>query len=337
MHSLRGPRACDASSMTDAQWLEILVRMVAGEAAEEPTEGVLAVRLDEESEELTRFRVWKHGARWRAEEFSGRLRSIHGGGFTYTFVDNDGPREKPWRTERARGDFAQDEVFDALSRREATDWRPRPDDYSRPAGTPRPTTYLGRDAWEVRLTPPSHKAGDLVLVVDALDGRILQESNSVYGLFRRWEELHIVESVPDELFVWDGPFCAVYAFSDDDVPDELRDQVEAERRAEEAYRAALRLDELVVAATGSSFGHVDDHQDEAMAHWRAEASFSLHRHQLDAPDDDEDGPEGGERTIWTDQRWRWTLVTHDVPPGSLAGLVADLQARTRALSTTPDP
>lgn len=322
--------------MTDAQWLEILVRMVAGEASEEPTEGVLAVRLNEESEELTRFRVWKHGARWRAEDLSGRPRSIQGGDLTYTFVDHDGPREMPWRTERARGDVAQDEVFDALSRREATDWRPRPDDYSRPAGAPRPTTYLGRDAWEVRLAPPSHKTGDLVLVVDALDGRILQESNSVYGLFRRWEELHIVESVPDELFVWEGPFCAVYAFSDDDVPDELREQVEAERRAEEAYLAALRLDSLVVAGAGSSFGHVGDDQDDAMVHWRAEASFHLQRRRSDAPED-EDEREDGERTVWTDQRWRWTLVTHDVPAGSLPGLVADLQARTRALSTTPDP
>lgn len=321
--------------MTDPTWLEILVRIIAGEEAEQPTEGLVAVRLDQRSEELSRFRVWKHGPRWRVEHLSGQLRSIQGDRYTYTFEDEDGEFEQPRRTERARGDHPHDEVSLVLRRREPWDWRPDGSDYDRPAARPERTTFLGRDAWEVRLAPPRHKNGELVEVVDALDGRLLAQNNTVHGDFARWEELRVVESLPDDLFVWDGPFSAVHAFGEDDVPDELREEVKVQRRAEEALVASLGLGDLWVEGSGDTFGHVDDDGGRALVHWSASAGFHLLRHPLGSPVDEED--EGVEQTVWTDDRWRWTLATSGVEPRARRRLVEDLQERTRSLSATPDP
>lgn len=321
--------------MTDSAWLEILVRMTAGEGAEQPTEGIVAIRLDQESEQLTPFRVWKHGQRWRVEHLSGRPRSIQGDRFTYTFDDEDGELDEPRRTERARGDRPLDEVSSVLRRRDPWDWRPDDDDYGHPAAPPERTTFLSRDAWEVRLAPPRHKTGELVEVVDAHDGRLLARRSTVHGDIARWEELRVVESLSDDLFVWDGPFSAVQAFGEDDVPDELREAVEDERRAEEAFVASLGLGDLWVAGRGDTFGHVDDDGGRALVHWSAGAGFHLLRDPIGSPVDEED--QDVEQTVWTDDRWRWTLVTSGVEPHARSRLVKDLQERTRSLSATPDP
>lgn len=63
------------------------------------------------------------------------------------------------------------------------------------------------------------------------------------------------------------------------------------------------------------------------------------RHPVDAPVDEEDDDLGdrAERTVWSDDRWRWTLVTYAVDVRSRPALVEQLQARTRAQSDTADP
>lgn len=321
--------------MGDPTWLEILVRAVAGEAHEQPTEGVVAVRLDDDDADLTRFRVWKHADRWRVEDEDGRPRCIQDDRFTYDFAHD---RDEPYRTERARGDASDDSVVDFLRRPEPTDWRPDDDDYSRLASPPRRTVHLGRDAWEVALEPPRHKSGELVRVLDAVDGRLLEERNTVHGPLARWEEMHELDDLPAEIFTWDGPYAAVYAFGEDDVPEELRDEVERERRASETFLAALELDDLVLTGTGEASAYVEA-GGYAMVHWSADAGFRLQRHPVDAPvdEDDDDLGDRAERSVWADDRWRWTLVTHAVDARSRPALVEQLHSRTRALSDTAHP
>lgn len=124
--------------MADPTGLEILVRAVAGEAYEQPTEGVVAVRLDEDHADLTRFRVWKHADRWRVGDEDGRPRCIQDARFTYDFA-----LTRTSRTGRnALGAVSDDPVADFLRRPEPADWRPDDDDDSRLASPPRRMVHL---------------------------------------------------------------------------------------------------------------------------------------------------------------------------------------------------
>ncbi|MEH3069418.1 MAG: hypothetical protein PGN15_15790 [Aeromicrobium erythreum] len=331
--------------MTDAQWLEILVRMVAGETSEEPTEGVLAVRLDEESEELTRFRVRKHGHRWRVDDESGRTWSIQGDQVGYLFhhdeVDDGVPQQV------GRGFGGMHAPFDAVLARPrpvdwliAGDWRHGPAELVAPL---RRTTYLGREAWDVRLLRPEG-AGEVRYVVDGSDGRLLA-CEGAYELSFRWEELDVVDPHPPELVVWDGPYGSGLGGVDYvDPSEDVATAVARNRKATATLVADLGLDALSVTSAGTAEAYVVD--DGAVSlHWNASAWFSMLRAPLEA-EDDEDAGEGDEgaaargtvSTGWTDDRWRWTLqVGDDLQESERQRLVADLQARTHALSTTPDP
>ena len=115
-------------------------------------------------------------------------------------------------------------------------------------------------------------------------------------------------------------------------------EVERERRASETFLAALQLDDLVLTGTGEASAYVEA-GGYAMVHWSADAGFHLQRHPVDAPVDEEDDDLGdrAERTVWSDDRWRWTLVTYAVDVRSRPALVEQLQARTRAQSDSADP
>lgn len=346
MHGLRGPRACDASSMTDAQWLEILVRMVAGEAAEEPTEGVLAVRLDEESEELTRFRVRKHAHRWRVDDESGRPRSIQGDEVGYLFHHDEADDGVPQQVGRGLGEMHA--PFGAVLARPrpvdwliAGDWRHGPAEFAAPL---RRTTYLGRDAWDVRLVLPEG-VGEVRYVVNGSDGRLLA-CEGAYELNFRWEELAVVDPHPPELFAWEGSFSTgPGGLGYVDATEDVATVVARNREATATLVADLGLDALSVRSVGTAEAYVVGDGEVVSLHWNASAWLSVLRAPLEA-EDDEDAGEGDEgpaargtvTTGWTDDRWRWTVqVGDDLEQPERERLVADLQARTRALSTTPDP
>ncbi|WP_370190113.1 hypothetical protein [Aeromicrobium sp.] len=331
--------------MTDAQWLEILVRMVAGEASEEPTEGVLAVRLDEESEELTRFRVRKHGHRWRLDDESGRPWSIQGDQVGYLFHHDEVDDSVPQQVGRGFG--AMHAPFDAVLARPrpvdwliAGDWRHGPADLAAPL---RRTTYLGREAWDVRLVVPEG-VGEVQYVVDGTDGRLLACEGS-YELSFRWEELAVVDPHPPELFAWDGPYGTGPGGVDCvDPAEDVAAVVARNREATATLVADLGLDALSVTSAGTAEAYVAG-DGVVSLHWNASAWLSVLRAPLEAEDDEDAG--GGDEgpptrgtvvTGWTDDRWRWTVqVGDDLQDPERERLVAELKARTRALSTTSDP
>ncbi len=331
--------------MTDAQWLEILVRMVAGEASEEPIEGVLAVRLDEEAEELTRFHVRKHGHRWRVDDDSGRPWSIQGDQVGYLFhhdeVDDGVPEQV------GRGAMWMHAPFgDALARPRPADWLVAGDWRHGPAELAAPlrrTTYLGREAWDVRLLRPEG-AGEVRYVVDETDGRLLACEGEHVATFR-WEELAVVDPHLAELFVWDGPYGTGPGGVDDvDPSEDVATVVARNREATATLVADLGLDALSVTSAGTAEAYVMS-DGVVSLHWNASAWFSVLRAPLEA-EDDEDADVGEEEpaargtvtTGWADDRWRWTVqVGDDLSDPERQSLIAHLQSRTRTLSTTPDP
>lgn len=315
----------------DPTWLEILVRMCAGEQAEPPTEGILAVSLDEDSETLTRFHVLKHGPRWRAEDESGRPRIIDDGRYAFTFDEED---DTPARVDRTTGMRPSGDVDIALARREPWDWSTNDDDFTRPTGPPRRATFLGRDAWEVTLAPPAHKEGDLVMVVDAVDGRVLEQRNTVHGTFLRWEELRVVEPFDDDVFAWDGPFSTWYAYTGDDVPEELREEHERSEREGAALLVSLGLEDLAVTTRGEAHAHVDA-DGEASVSWFAQGGFRLERRPGGTPADPdvEDAP----TATWVHGPWRWHLTVREMDETSATDLTALLRERTRTVSGPGGP
>ncbi|MEH3068682.1 MAG: hypothetical protein PGN15_11795 [Aeromicrobium erythreum] len=326
--------------MTDAQWLEILVRMVAGEASEEPTEGVLAVRLDEESEALTRFRVRKHGHRWRVDDESGRLWSIQDDRHGYVFDPETDADEPPQRVGRGMSRM-HGPVGEALSRPRPIDWviggDLRYDDATELAAPPRRTSYLGQDVWEVRLVLPGRR-GEMRFLVDVVDGRTLFSEHDESGILFRWEEVAVVDPHRPELFAWNGPFESGFVTfgEDDDLPEHLAEVLARHRDAEREVVESIPLEDLTVAVRGDVMAFVDESgPGRVRLDWHAQGSFHLFRSPLDDPWDHEDSD--GVATSWVDERWRWSVGAVGVAPGAAERLVADLQARTHALSTTPDP
>lgn len=332
--------------MTDAQWLEILVRMVAGEAYEEPIEGVLAVRLDEDSEELTRFHVRKHGHRWRVDDESGRPWAIQGDRVGYLFHHDEADEDVPERVGREAmamhapfgGALARPRPVDWLI---AGDWRHGPAELAAPL---RRTTHLGREAWDVRLIRPEG-AGEVRYVVDGSDGRLLA-CEGAYELNFRWEELAVVDPHPPALFVWDGPYGTGPGGVDYvDPSEDVGTVVARNREATATLVADLGLDALSVTSAGTAEAYVVG-DGVVSLHWNASAWFSVVRAPLEAEDDEDAGEEGDEgpaargtvSTGWTDDRWRWAVqVGDELEDPERKRLVAHLQARTQALSTTPDP
>lgn len=89
-----------------------------------------------------------------------------------------------------------------------------------------------------------------------------------------------------------------------------------------------------------------EHEDLGILfRWEEVAVVDPHRPELFAWDgpfesgfvtfgEDDDLPE---QLAEVDDRWRWSVGAVGVSPGATERLVAELQARTRALSTTPDP
>lgn len=334
--------------MTDAQWLEILVRMVAGEAAEEPSEGVLAVRLDEDSDALTRFHVRKHGHRWRVDDESGRPWSIQGDSHGYAFHRDERDGDVPQRLERGAGRM-HGQLGEALARPRPVDWVVGGDwvhDTSvELAGPPRRTSYLGRDVWEVRLVLPRSRQ-EARYVVDVADGRTLLCEHGDDGTIFRWEELASAEPHHGDLFTWEGRYeTGFVTFGEEDAPEGFRELLAQQRAFADTVVADLDLGDLVVTSPGTTDAHVVG-QGEVQVLWNASAWFSLLRTSVDAErEDDEDddehrgsGMHGAVTTSWSDDRWHWTAhVADHVPDAERQRLVTHLQARTHALSTTPDP
>lgn len=174
-------------------------------------------------------------------------------------------------------------------------------------------------------------------LVDVVDGWTLSSEHEESGILFRWEEVSVVDPHPPELFAWDGPFeTGLVTFGEgDDLPEPLAEVFARHRAAEREVVESIPLDDLTVPVHGDVMAFVDESgPGRVRLDWHAQGSFHLFRSPRDDPWDHED--DGGS-TSWTDERWRWSTGAIGVTSDAAERLVLELKARTRALSTTPDP
>lgn len=308
----------------EQQWLEIYVRMVAGEPSEEPFEGVLEVREDEDSDELTVYRVRKDRHRWRVETADGRPVSIQGDEHVFSFRGRDVPVRED-RRGRDRSD-----AYDVVDRPAPAGWPldHEDGDFTRPAASPRRVTYLGREAWEVTLLPPRHKESPLVVTVDALNGMLLEERSPAIGVLRAWREIEPVNSFAPATFGWDGDFVATFVLSEDDEPpEEIRGEVMAERARAAAFRGRLGLESVRAPVELELENPWVDEDGSVSAWFRAPSQVRFARSRV--PEDPDDGEL---QASWrTPGGWTWTVGASEGGPDLLEAVRAALEPRSMAL------
>ena len=169
--------------------------------AGEPMPVFAGIGIAEEDGERTgyRLRVWRDGRRVRICQLDGTPNLIVNEEYCWQFQPGEPmPVRSPARAVRYGVSGT-----DLLTRRDPNDFAG--DDFTRPTGPVGATTFLGRPAWTVELAPPPHKPFPLQLVVDAETGMILQERNDDIGSVDEWTEFVVGESLPEDLFSWDGP------------------------------------------------------------------------------------------------------------------------------------
>lgn len=304
----------------EQQWLEIQVRLFAGEATESPLRGVLEVR-DRETDEPVRYRVRKDRHRWRVETEAGEIVSIQNDLHRFHVHGDHASR-------RERSETIYDGVAHAVARPDLRDQSAG--DFTDIAEMPERVTYLGRDAWQVKLLPPHHKPSILIQVTDAITGMLLEERSEQFGLLMRWVELEPGEEIADELLAWDGPFY--FGYGGDDVPEDMRAMIEAGRaRSDRAIKrlkrggwptapAHLRLEDLDVDPDGSMHG------------W-----FSGDVHVSFTCDGEREEDDRVDRT-WQDARGRtWTATGHGADAAAVNAVKDWLVERAPLLDDEPPP
>lgn len=177
-------------------------------------------------------------------------------------------------------------------------WDPDAGDFSRAVARPTATEALGRPAWQLALRPPPHKAGPLLLTVDAATGLRLRLNNPAAGMRHEWEWLIV-----------DGPFAEPDLASlgevtaDDRLPDRWQrlERLWADRQLPtlttwpSGYRATW------FAGSRGWLSAVDTATGPPVLLAHASAG-----EPLPAPDDIEMLPEA-RRYDWTDDRGDWAL------------------------------
>jgi hypothetical protein len=158
-----------------------------------------AAEQDGELEPLNRLRIWRNGRRVRICQGDGSPNLIVNDEYCWQFEPGEPvPVRSPARAVRYLVNGTN-----LLTRRDPNDFAGN--DFTRPTGPVGATTFLGRPAWTVELAPPSHKPYPMQLVVDAETGLVLQQRNDGFGSVDEWTEFVVGESLPEELFSWDGP------------------------------------------------------------------------------------------------------------------------------------
>lgn len=300
----------------EQQWLEIYVRMVAGEQSEEPFQGVLEVREDEDSDDLTVYRVQKDRHRWRVETLDGRPVSIRNDEHVYSFGED---QDLPGRGRAF--DPPLNEQDQLVARPDPRHWSWSGDDFTRSAGRPREVTYLGRRAWEVTLVPPRHKDGALVRTVDARTGMLLEERNGVHGILRRWLRIDPSDGFDDETFAWHGRY--VFAGGDDEDAEELA----AELARSAAVRKRLGVNRIAVPAILElDVSHVDEH-GAIYGSYETDSHVQFARERRPSREDLDEA-----HLTWTTPGgWTWMLTAEGLPAGALQDVRSALEPRSIAL------
>lgn len=300
----------------EQQWLEIYVRMVAGEQSEEPFQGVLEVREDEDSDDLTVYRVQKDRHRWRVETIDGQLVSVRNDEHVYSFGED---RDLPGRGRAFDPPLNEQDQLVARPDPRHRSWSH--DDFSRPAEQPRDVTYLGRPSWEVTLLPPRHKEGALVRTVDASTGMLLEERNAVHGMLRRWLRIDRSDGFDDETFAWHGSY--VFAGGVDEDHEELA----THRARSAAARKHLGVDEIAVPSTLHLEGPELDEGGAIHGWYEADAHVQFAREREPSSDDLDEA-----RLTWTTPGgWTWMLTGTDLSDAAMKVVRSVLEPRSIAL------
>lgn len=285
-------------------WIELLVRMCAGESAERPFVGILEVPYEEDDDRWPpTVRVFKDRERYRVEALDGRLLTIRQAARTYVFHENHVPVRLD---DDEEGDVHHGAHGSIIRRRQPRDWRG--DDFTKPAGPSRAVTYLGRQAWEVELTPPPHKPSALVLTIDAANGMTLAQRSVEFGLISRWTEFTEVDGHPDDLFVWEGE--VVWGWVEES---EFTDEDEAEERRQDAEATArLGIAPLSVSIDLSLHVYETDDSGAFYAGFRTDMYGTVQRRpRSNEPWDLDQNFEHEER--WSDATWDWCVASDGVP------------------------
>jgi hypothetical protein len=296
--------------MTPPSWLELLVRMTAGEQEERPFVGVLEVADEVETSWPSRVRVFKDRERYRVESLDGRVLTIRNAEHTFVFRDEhdeDCPDDVPHRYDNLDGEYVRPGAYgNVIERREPRDWRG--DDFTIPTGPAAAVTFLGHDAWQIELAPPEHKPSPLVVTIDAANGMTYEQRSALFGVLSRWTQLEVVDSHDDALFVWNGD-AAWYTGEWREVSVEEEQQWERERAA---WMAERGIGPLRVSTTLELHVHEQEEDDGFFASFDASShGFVARRRRSDEPWDlDVDYPH---LDRWSDSTWEWCVGSQDGP------------------------
>jgi hypothetical protein len=314
--------------MTDITFAQLVALMTVGDGVEHSLRGVMRSRDavpadDDEPADVDipgqgrhryleeRLRVRLRGDLARREFLDGRLMSIAGRETLWVWEHgHDVPTAFPRVT--TMWGWPDSEL---TARREMRDWRG--DDFTKAVAAPMATTFLGRDAWRVDLLPPPHKPFPLTLVVDAVTGLVLRQSNDGFGTVTEWEELELDVELPDELFEWHGPSAP--------PPDHRadRDRDMASRRA---WLATQGIRPFSVTLPAELFVHEWD-DDGA---FQASLEVGLHASVARRPQSAEPWDHGmhwPHMESWTHGGWDWVLgSSQDVGADTLHDIRARLES-----------
>jgi hypothetical protein len=263
--------------------------------------GTGIVEEDGEPEPRNRLRVWRDGRRVRICQLDGTPNLIVNEQSCWQFNPGEPvPLRSPARAVRY-----QVNGTGLLTRRELNDFAGN--DFTRPTGPVGATTFLGRPAWTVELAPPAHKPYPMQLVVDAETGLVLQQRNDGFRSVDEWTEFVVGESLPDELFDWDGPSRSA-------ADEQARHEAEHERmgmRRSEWFAANVAPLPLRLELEVGVWVHEYDEETGAF-----QASFGdQHLGMLARRPATESGEwqlnwaEPGHR--WRDERWEWAAYFYD--------------------------
>lgn len=297
--------------MTAPRWLELLVRMTAGEQEEDPFIGVLEVLHDDDPTWPSSVRVFKDRARYRVEDLDGTLLTIRNAEHTFVFGgmhEEDGSDDgSPWRYANGEDGWYRPGAYgNVIERREPQDWRG--DDFTSPTGPARAVTYLGRDAWEIELAPPERKPSPLVLTIDAVNGMTYERRSVRFGVLTRWTQLEVVGSHDDGLFTWDGE-AHWYTHGFREVTEE---EIETDRRERAEWMANHGVGPVTVTSRVDLHPHEQRDDGGFYASFDASSDGVVARRPASSEAWDLDA-NCTHVDRWTDGTWDWYVGSDDGP------------------------
>jgi hypothetical protein len=272
-------------------WPELIVLMAFGDGREDRIRGTIRTCGGADADKHT-TRVARRGELVRIEMSDGRPSMIIGVDTRWVNFGRDGVPTAYRRATSSFSWFGQELLY----RKPPSRWEGS--DFTKLTGPIEAVEFLGRPAWAFELAPPSHKPYPMQMTVDAATGLVLRQGNAAFGSFEEWTSLELDADLPDELFVWDGPFRS---------PEDHEAEHERDMANRRAWLAARGISELPLA-----FGPelVANQWDDESGAFHASFETNVHGSLVRRPRSDEPWPELESQNWphhyrWSDERWDW--------------------------------